>query len=112
MSNKAHGMTVDVVARVFPEAAFKVVFKHRPGTPKPDPTVLLEACEVAGLNPEHTLFVGDTTVDMERIRAGMKPIGVGWGITVPLGCRKQGQPALQEMLKSYKRFGSREVSDT
>ena len=81
VSNKAHGMTVDVVSRIFPGAAFKVILGHRPGyLKKPDPSVLLEACDVGGMTVSNTLFVGDTTVDMEAaIRAGMGPIGVSWG---------------------------------
>ena len=74
-------MTVDVVARIFPEAAFKVVVGHRPPMPKkPDPTVLIEACLSIGVDPGECLFVGDTDVDMEAgLRAGLSPVGVGWG---------------------------------
>lgn len=81
VSNKAHGMTVDVVARIFPEAAFKVVVGHRPPTPKkPDPTVLIEACNSIGVEPGECLFIGDTDVDMKAgRRAGLTPVGVGWG---------------------------------
>ncbi|MEM6514307.1 MAG: HAD-IA family hydrolase [Pseudomonadota bacterium] len=47
---------------------------------KPDPAPLLHACELAGLSPERTVYVGDAARDIEAgRRAGMLTIGVGYG---------------------------------
>lgn len=47
---------------------------------KPDPAPLLHACEIAGLTPERTVYVGDAARDIEAgRRAGMLTIGVTYG---------------------------------
>ena len=81
ISNKHHGMTSEVVRRMFPDAGFKYVQGHQPPAPKkPDPFPLLQACHALDVAPENVWFVGDTEVDMEAaLTAGMKPIGVAWG---------------------------------
>ena len=51
----------------------------RPG--KPDPVLLLEACEALGVSPEATLVIGDSTADIELAIAAQAAgsIGVTWG---------------------------------
>ena len=47
---------------------------------KPHPAMLERAIAEAGVAPEHTVLVGDTTFDMEMARnAGVAAIGVSWG---------------------------------
>ncbi|MEM1174879.1 MAG: HAD-IA family hydrolase [Pseudomonadota bacterium] len=47
---------------------------------KPDPAPLLHACEIAGIRPEQTIYVGDADRDIEAgRRAGMLTVGVGYG---------------------------------
>jgi phosphoglycolate phosphatase len=47
---------------------------------KPHPGMLLQAMAATGAAPEDTIFIGDTTFDMEMARAaGLRSIGVGWG---------------------------------
>ena len=47
---------------------------------KPNPEMLRRAMAEAGAEPEDTVFVGDTTFDMEMaLGAGAAPIGVSWG---------------------------------
>ena len=47
---------------------------------KPHPSMLLAAMAETGVEPEETLFVGDTVFDIEMARAaGVLPVGVRWG---------------------------------
>jgi phosphoglycolate phosphatase len=51
---------------------------------KPDPAPLLHACELAGLRPESTLYVGDAARDIEAgRRAGMKTVAAAYGYITP-----------------------------
>ena len=47
---------------------------------KPHPAMLKAAMAEAGVGPERTVMVGDTTFDMEMaVAAGVGALGVGWG---------------------------------
>ena len=47
---------------------------------KPDPAPLIHACEIAGLDPASTIYVGDADRDIQAGRAaGMATIGVAYG---------------------------------
>ncbi len=47
---------------------------------KPDPAPLLQACAMAGVVPEHCLYVGDDLRDVEAgARAGLRTVAVTWG---------------------------------
>jgi phosphoglycolate phosphatase len=47
---------------------------------KPHPAMLHAAMIEAGVTPERTVMVGDTTFDMEMaLAAGTGALGVGWG---------------------------------
>ncbi|MFD1702091.1 HAD-IA family hydrolase [Methylopila henanensis] len=51
---------------------------------KPHPGMLLLACAEAGVTPEETVMIGDTTFDMQMARAaGARAIGVAWGYHPP-----------------------------
>ena len=48
--------------------------------PKPDPAGLLAAVQACGAVPEHSLYVGDSGVDvLAARRAGLRAVGAGWG---------------------------------
>lgn len=48
--------------------------------PKPDAAPLLMACDIAGVLPEHTLYVGDDERDVVAGRAaGMRTVIAAWG---------------------------------
>ncbi len=48
---------------------------------KPDPRMLLEILEAAGLHPGDAIMVGDTIYDLEMAqRIGMPAVGVTWGV--------------------------------
>ncbi len=47
---------------------------------KPDPAPLLHACEIAGITPAETVYVGDAARDIEAgRRAGMLTVGAAYG---------------------------------
>jgi phosphoglycolate phosphatase len=47
---------------------------------KPHPAMILAAMEEAGVGPERTVMVGDTTFDMQMaLAAGSGALGVSWG---------------------------------
>ena len=47
---------------------------------KPDPDMLYQAMDVAGVPPAHTVMVGDTVYDMEMAaNANVDAVGVSWG---------------------------------
>ncbi len=49
--------------------------------PKPHPDMLWQILEELGVPAERAVMVGDTTFDMEMARAaGVRAIGVGWGV--------------------------------
>ncbi|MCW8984312.1 MAG: HAD family hydrolase [Thermoanaerobaculales bacterium] len=81
LSNKPDSPTREIVAELFPSDPFTIVRGARDGVPlKPDPTSALEIVSELGVQPEQSVFVGDTSIDMKTSRnAGMRAVGVTWG---------------------------------
>jgi phosphoglycolate phosphatase len=51
---------------------------------KPDPAPLLHACELAGINALETVYVGDSSRDIEAGKAaGMRTIAAAYGYITP-----------------------------
>jgi phosphoglycolate phosphatase len=51
---------------------------------KPDPAPLLHACDVAGLDPRTTIYIGDAARDIEAgMNAGMATIAAAYGYITP-----------------------------
>ena len=80
-SNKYQAATERLVAHYFPEIRFVKVYGQRTDVPiKPDPTVVMEIMEQAGVERNEVLYVGDSGVDMQTGRnAGVDTVGVSWG---------------------------------
>ena len=80
LSNKAHALAGPGVEHYFP-GVFDVVQGALPDAPvKPDPTLLRRLMEQMGAEPEHTLFVGDSNVDvLTGKNGGLTVVGVLWG---------------------------------
>lgn len=81
LSNKPEAFTREMVDFVFPDIAWSAVRGAREGVPvKPSPEAPREMLRVWGLEPEETLYVGDTDTDMLTARnVGMPSAGVAWG---------------------------------
>lgn len=80
-SNKVHDATVQLVERFFPDIRFTAVFGQREGFPvKPNPGILEEIVEIAGLQKDQVLYVGDSGVDVATAYNAKVPfVGVLWG---------------------------------
>lgn len=80
LSNKAHALAGPVVASYFP-GVFEYVQGALPDAPlKPDPTLLHALMKKIGAEPETSLFVGDSDVDvLTGKNGGLTVCGVLWG---------------------------------
>ena len=80
LSNKADEMAGPVVEHYYP-GVFPIVQGALSGLPtKPDPTLLHKLMERMGADPERTLFVGDSNVDIQTAKnGGLASCGVLWG---------------------------------
>ena len=80
-SNKYQAATEKLIAHYFPNIKFTAVFGQREGRPvKPDPIIVKEILQIAKVQEEETLYVGDSGVDMQTaINAGVTSCGVTWG---------------------------------
>jgi phosphoglycolate phosphatase len=80
-SNKYHTATVELVKRFFPDIEFCAVFGQRDGHPvKPNPGILEEIIEIAGVNKSEVLYVGDSGVDVATAyNTKVDFVGVLWG---------------------------------
>jgi phosphoglycolate phosphatase len=92
LSNKPHPMTVRVVAECFPAGTFAAVEGERPERPrKPDPAGALAIAAALGVPAAECVLVGDTRVDLATARAaGMRPLGVTWGMRTAAELRRHG----------------------
>lgn len=80
LSNKQDALSKEVVAHYFP-GQFDLVRGGRADTPaKPDPTGVFQVLKELSADPAHTLFVGDSDVDiLTANHAGLAGCGVLWG---------------------------------
>lgn len=81
LSNKPDAQAVHVVEEIFGKETFDLVQGQRDGVPrKPDPTALLAMAKRFGMEPEETIYIGDSEVDAATGNAaGMDTILVSWG---------------------------------
>ena len=80
-SNKYQQATAKLVAHFFPNIHFAAVYGQREGVAiKPDPTIVNDILRDTGIARTHTIYIGDSGVDMQTARnAGIESIGVTWG---------------------------------
>lgn len=81
LSNKPHLLTREVCDFYLSGWPISPVFGQREEVPrKPDPAGAFEIIKEWGIDPEKTLFVGDSDNDILTAQAaGMVPLGVSWG---------------------------------
>jgi len=91
-SNKYQQATEKLVRHFFPDISFAVVYGQRDGVPiKPDPTIVYDILQATGISPIHTIYIGDSGVDMQTaLNAGVESIGVTWGFRSEEELRKYG----------------------
>ena len=80
-SNKYQEATEKLIGRFFASQTFAAVFGQREGVPtKPDPTVVYDILRLTGADPQRTLYVGDSSVDMQTAaHSKLCSVGVTWG---------------------------------
>jgi phosphoglycolate phosphatase len=80
-SNKVHDATVQLVNRFFPNINFTAIFGQREGYPvKPNAGILEEIIQLAGVDKNEVLYVGDSGVDVATAYNAKVPfVGVLWG---------------------------------
>lgn len=80
LSNKAHTLVPGIMEGYFP-GLFRHIQGAVEGMPtKPDPTLLHRLMGEMGAVREHTLFVGDSSVDIRTAKnGGLTSCGVLWG---------------------------------
>lgn len=81
VTNKPHAVTTALLDALELTPLFDIVLGEKKGRPaKPDPSMVLEACQHIGFPPVEGLFVGDSAVDVEVARrVSMKMVGVTHG---------------------------------
>lgn len=80
-SNKYQKATEKLIGHYFPEIRFTAVFGQQENVPiKPDPTVVYNIMQIAGVAKEEVIYIGDSGVDMQTaFNSGVCSIGVTWG---------------------------------
>ncbi|WP_027723352.1 HAD family hydrolase [Maridesulfovibrio zosterae] len=81
LSNKPDEFTKKAVKKFLPDTDFFAVRGGVSDVPlKPAPDGAIKLAEEMGVEPEHTVFVGDSDVDIQTaVNAGMIAVGAGWG---------------------------------
>lgn len=107
ISNKYDAATKQLCAHYFGKTV-DMALGERPHIPrKPDPTAVLELMDAMGAKPEHTIYVGDSAVDMQTAQAaGLYAVGVSWGFSDRAVLEKAGASKIidtpAELLKFLK----------
>ena len=80
-SNKYQEATEKLIPHFFPSIRFCAILGQREGVPtKPDPRIVHEIMEAAGVQRNEVVYVGDSGVDMQTgTNAGVTTVGVSWG---------------------------------
>jgi phosphoglycolate phosphatase len=81
LSNKDDAFTQEIISHFFAPDTFDYVIGFKPEFGhKPKPDGGLHVAKQLGIDPAHTVFLGDTHVDIETaVACHMLPIGVSWG---------------------------------
>lgn len=95
MSNKYDHAAKALVRHYFGDLV-QLTLGERPGIPrKPDPASTLELMHELGGVPETTLYIGDSSTDMQTAcNAGLTAVGVMWGFRSPEELEETGASAL------------------
>ena len=93
-SNKYQAATERLIMHFFPQITFAAVLGQRENVPvKPHPQIVQDILATAHETPAHTVYVGDSDVDMQTAQnAGVKACAVTWGFC-PLDVLVKYNPA-------------------
>ena len=80
-SNKYQKGTEKLIKHFFSDIHFVAVFGQRENVPaKPDPTIVSDILDIANVEKQNVLYVGDSGVDMQTAQnCGVDALAVTWG---------------------------------
>jgi len=80
-SNKYQKGTEKLIKHFFTDIHFVAVFGQREDVPaKPDPTIVRDILQIAKVDKQNVLYIGDSGVDMQTAHnSGIDALGVTWG---------------------------------
>lgn len=79
---------------------------------KPHPEPVLKAMSALRVQPEHTMMVGDSTVDIQSAsRAGAMPVGVAWSLKGEAVLREAGAAHILHTMQDILTLCGIEVTD-
>ena len=95
LSNKYDVAAKGLIRHFFGDLV-QVTYGERPGVPrKPDPTSTLHLLHELGGDPDSTLYIGDSAVDIQTAKnAGLTAVGVTWGFRSAEELRQAGTDAV------------------
>jgi len=81
VTNKPHDFAMEMYDYFLSKWKFtKVLGATNKYAKKPAPDMLIEVCKAMEVEPEHTLFLGDSDIDIFAAkRTGMVSVGAAWG---------------------------------
>ena len=99
-SNKADVLTRKIVEHYYP-GVFQMVRGKLEGVPvKPDPAAVRPLLDALGAEPDRTLFVGDSRVDVETGHGvGLRVCGVTWGFRSRQSLEEAGADLLADTVE-------------
>jgi phosphoglycolate phosphatase len=91
LTNKPGGFARDILRGLGLLGKFRSVLGGDDAAKKPDPGGLLRLCSELGADPAHTLYVGDSLIDLATGAAAKVPVcAAGWGLGDPEELRRAG----------------------
>ncbi len=106
LTNKPHELAVTIVDHFLGRHTFLAVLGAREGLPhKPDPAGALELLTALDTPAAATLYVGDSSTDMDTARAaGLTSVGVLWGFRTRVELLEHGAHHLVERPRELVRY--------
>lgn len=99
-TNKSHDMAVKVIDKLFPNTFDTVIGKSDDRPLKPDPFSVNEIMNHYGVNPNETVFIGDSGIDIiTALNSKTIPIGVLWGFRDEAELKQNGARHIAEAPK-------------
>ncbi len=114
---KRRGVSLGVLSNKFDAGVHQVIDRYMPNLfdaihgesedfpRKPDPAGLLRTMEEIGANPQHTVYVGDSSADVGAAHnAGVFALGVRWGYHEGDPIEKTGADAIVDDAREFLNF--------